>query len=231
MCASTTAKVGAVGWFLALVVGFPYLLRRYPRLITEGLPSWVVLAVMGIGFVGAGFILKGLDLWRWHRLATSMGLERMGGAEEGFNPMAAYRGEFEGQQVTLDHIGNQSAEASNWTRVTAFHDADPEARVVIRERGLGGTPAEEFPPSVDVADAELTDRFHVYAPDAALAREVLRGAVRETLVGAEAVDQVRVAEGRVVSKQRLQSFDREVLRTHMRVAVTVADAVESASGR
>ena len=102
---------------------------------------------------------------------------------------------------------------------------------MIRERGLGGTPAEEFPPSVDVADAELTDRFHVYAPDAALAREVLRGAVRGTLVGAEVVDQVRVAEGRVVSKQRLQSFDREVLRTHMRVAVTVADAVDSASGR
>ena len=43
---------------------------------------------MGIGFVGAGFILKGLDLWRWHGLATSMGLERMGGAVvEGFNPM------------------------------------------------------------------------------------------------------------------------------------------------
>jgi len=151
---------------------------------------------MGIGFVGAGFILKGLDLWRWHRLATSMGLERMGGAAvEGSNPMETYRGEFEGQQVTLDDIGNQSAEASNWTRVTAFHDADPEARVVIRERGLGGTPAEEFPPSVDVADAELTDRFHVYTPDAALAREVLRGAVRETLVGAEAVDQVQVAGG------------------------------------
>ena len=81
-----------MGWFLAPVVGFPYLLRRYPGLIPEWLPSWAELAVVAAGFVGGGLLLKGLDLWRWHRLATSMGLERMGdaAAEEGFNPLEAY---------------------------------------------------------------------------------------------------------------------------------------------
>jgi hypothetical protein len=89
MCASRPAKLGAVGWFLALVAGFPYLLRRYPGLVPEWLPYWAVLAVVAAGFVGGGFLLKGLDLWRWHRLATSMGLERMSdaAAEAGFNPL------------------------------------------------------------------------------------------------------------------------------------------------
>jgi hypothetical protein len=27
--------------------------------------------------------------------------------------------------VTLDHVGNQSSDASDWTRVTAPHDGDP----------------------------------------------------------------------------------------------------------
>jgi hypothetical protein len=129
-----------VGWFLALVVGFPLLVNRHPGAFPEWLPSWFFLAVVAIGFVGGGLLLKGLDLWRWHRLATSMGLERMGdaAAEEGFNPLEAYRGTFEGRQVTLDHVGNQSSEASDWTRVTAPHDGDPGGRLVVRERGLGG---------------------------------------------------------------------------------------------
>ena len=229
MCASTAAKVGAVGWFLALVVGFPLLVRRYPGALPEWLPSWFVLAVVAAGFAGGGFLLKGLDLWRWHRLATSMGLERMGdaAAEEGFNPLEAYHGTFEGRQVTLDHVGNQSSEASDWTRVAAAHDG----RLVVRERGLGGVPESEFPPAVEVRDDALSDRSHVYCADAALAREVLAGPVRELLVGANAVDQVTVTGGRVESKQRLQPFDAAVLRTHMRVATRVADAVETATDR
>ena len=233
MCASTAAKVGEGGWFLALVVGFPLLVRRYPGALPEWLPSWFFLAVIAVGFVGGGLLLKGLDLWRWHRLATSMGLERMGdaAAEEGFNPLEAYRGTFEGRQVTLDHVGNQSSEASDWTRVTAPHDGDPGGRLVVRERGLGGVPESEFPPVVEVRNDALSDRFHVYCADAALAREVLADPVRELLVGADAVDQVIVTGGQVESKQRLQPFDAAVLRTHMRVATRVADAVETATDR
>ena len=233
MCASTAAKVGAVGWFLALVVGFPLLVNRHPGAFPEWLPSWFFLAVVAVGFVGGGLLLKGLDLWWWHRLATSMGLERMGdaAAEEGFNPLEAYRGTFEGWQVTLDHVGNQSSEASDWTRVTAPHDGDPGGRLVVRERGLGGVPESEFPPPVEVRDDALSDRFHVYCADAALAREVLADPVRELLVGADAVDQVIVTGGQVESKQRLQPFDAAVLRTHMRVATRVTDAVETATDR
>jgi len=233
MCASTAAKVGAVVWFLALVVGFPLLVRRYPGALPEWLPSWFFLAVVAAGFAGGGFLLKGLDLWRWHRLATSMGLERMGdaAAEEGFNSLEAYRGTFEGRQVTLDHVGNQSSEASDWTRVAAAHDGDPGGRLVVRERGLGGVPDSEFPPAVEIRDDALSDRFHVYCGDAALAREVLAGPVRKLLVGADAVDQVTVTGGRVESKQRLQPFDAAVVRTHMRVATRVADAVETATDR
>ena len=182
MCASTAAKVGAVAWFLALVVGFPLLVNRHPGAFPEWLPSWFFLAVVAAGFAGGGLLLKGLDLWRWHRLATSMGLERMGdaAAEEGFNPLEAYHGTFEGRQVTLDHVGNQSSEASDWTRVAAAHDGDPGGRLVVRERGLGGVPDSEFPPAVEVRDDALSDRFHVYCADAALAREVLAGPVPGT---------------------------------------------------
>jgi hypothetical protein len=193
MCASTTAKVAAVGWFLTLVVAFPYVANRYPGLFPEWLPSWAFLAIVAVGFVGGSFLLEGLDLWRWHRLATSMGLKRMGSAaaDKGFNPMEAYRGEFEGRQVTLDHIGNQSNVASSWTRVAARHDGDADATVVVRERGFGGVPDSEFPPSVDVHDDALTDRFHVYCEDAGFAHAVLAGHVRELLVDADSVPAVR----------------------------------------
>jgi len=233
MCASTTAKLGALAWFLTLVVAVPYATNRYPGLLPEWVPSWVVLALMAVGFVGGGFLLKGLDLWRWHRLAGSLGLQRMGGtaaADEGFSPMEAHRGEFESRQVTLDHIGTQSSEASDWTRVTAAHDGAPAASLVVRERGLGGVPESEFPPSVDVQDGALTDRFQVYCEDSTFARDVLAGHVRELLVDAEAVDEVKVTDDTVVSRQRLQPFDADVIRTHMRVATGVADAVETASG-
>lgn len=178
-------------------------------------------------------LLVGLDLWRWHRLATSMGLQRMGSAaaDEGFNPMGAYRGEFEGRQVTLDHIGNQEDVGSNWTRVAAHHDGDADATLVVRERGLGGMPDSEFPPSVDVPDGALTDRFHVYCEDAGFARALLTGHVRELLADAETVDEVNVTDDTAVSKQKLQPFDPEVIREHMRVATSVAEAVESASHR
>lgn len=190
------------------------------------------MAVIAVGFVGGGFLLKGLDLWRWHRLAGSLGLRRMGNAaEEGFNALEAYRGEFEGRVVTLDHIGDQSSEASDWTRVAARHEGDPGGPLVVRERGLGGVPESEFPPSVDVQDEALTDRFNVYCEDAGFARDVLAGHVRNLLVDAEAVDQVTVTDDTVVSKQRLQPFDADVIRPHMRVATGVADAVETASGR
>lgn len=233
MCASTTAKVAAVGWFLALVVGFPYAVNRYPGLVPAWLPSWFFPAVMVVGFVGGGFILKGLDLWRWHRLATSMGLERLGNAaaEEGFNPLEAYRGEFEGRQVTLDHVGNQSSEASDWTRVTAPHDGAVGGRLVVRERGLGGVPESELPPAVALPDDELTERFDIYSEDAPFARAVLSGHVGDRLLDAEPVDEVAVGDGTVTSKQRLQPFDAAVIRIHMRVATAVADAVETATDR
>lgn len=232
MCASTTAKVAAVGWFLTLVVGVPYLTNSYPGLVPEWVPSWVVLAAVGAGFVGGGFLLKGLDLWRWHRLATSMGLKRMDGntaADEGFSPLEAYRGEFEGRQVTLDHVGNQSSEAPDWTRVAARHEGAFDAPLVVRERGLGGVPESEFPPAVEVRDSALSDRFHVYCAAPDVARDVLSGHVRELLVDADAVDQVTVTDDRVVSKQKLQPFDADVIRSHMRVATDVADAVETAT--
>lgn len=233
MCASTTAKVGALGWFLTLFVGVPYLTRTYPWLVPEWVPSWVVLAVMAIGFVGGGFLLKGLDLWRWHRLAGSFGLERIGSAaaDEGYNPVEAYRGEFEGRQVTLDHTGDQESTASNWTRVVARHDGDPGAELVVRDRGLGGVLESESPSSVDIQDEAFSDRFDVDCEDDAFARDVLAGHVRDLLVDAGPVDELRVTEDTVVSEQRLQPFDADVIRTHMRVATGVAEAVETASGR
>ena len=234
MCASTTAKVAAVGWFLALFVGVPYVGSRYPGLLPAWLPSWFFMAVIAVGFVAGGFLLKRLDLWRWHRLATSMGLQRMDGntaADAGFNSMEAYRGEFESRQVTLDHVGTQENVASDWTRVAARHDGDPGGPLVVRERGLGGVPESEFPPSVDVRNGALTDRFNVYCEDAGFARDVLAGHVRELLVDADEVDEVKVDDDTVVSRQRLQTFDADVIREHMRVAAGVADAVETASGR
>lgn len=92
-------------------------------------------------------------------------------ADAGFNSMEAYRGEFESRQVTLDHVGTQENVASDWTRVAARHDGDPGGPLVVRERGLGGVPESEFPPSVDVRNGALTDRFNVYCEDAGFARE------------------------------------------------------------
>ena len=152
-------------------------------------------------------------------------------ADAGFNSMEAYRGEFESRQVTLDRVGTQENVASDWTRVAARHDGDPGGPLVVRERGLGGVPESEFPPSVDVRNGALTDRFNVYCEDAGFARDVLAGHVRELLVDADEVDEVKVDDDTVVSRQRLQTFDADVVREHMRVAAGVADAVEAASGR
>lgn len=231
MCASRTGKVAVVGLFLSVFVGVPYVVDSYPWLVPEWLPSWAFLAVLAASLPVGGLLVKALDLWRWHLVATSLGLQRVGSdaAADGSDPITAYRGEFEGRHVTLDHTGTQADAASSWTRVEAAHGTDVAARVVVHERGVGGVPESALPPELDIGDGALADRFHVYCENAESARGIFTGHVRELLVETDDVDQLEVNDDTVVSKRQLQTFDADVIRRHMRVATTVAEAVESAS--
>lgn len=226
MCASTAAKLGTVGWFLALIVGYPALVSRYPGLFPAWLPGWFVFVG---GFAGGGFVLKGLDSWRWHRLVSSIGLEpTWDSVLTVVTPVGGYTGEFEGRQVTLRHSSNQTSTFS-WTTVTTPHEGRSGGVIRVRRTGLGGIPDSELPPAVGLEGEALTGQFDVYADDPALAREILRGRVGTLLVDAAAVDELEVSEDTVVSRQRGQPFDADVLRTQMAVAAAVADAVEATS--
>lgn len=221
---SWVRRGGAFAAAVAVYAGYVVLVR--PAL-PANTPEWLSITVLAVALVATGYGAQAVDRWLWNRTAAQLGLDPVGTTTVERFASRAHRGTRRGREVVFDFRDVPRSLVGDRTVVRTPHEGDAPV-LVVQQVGGPGTGSSDLPPRIELGATDFEAGFRAYGPDSELGRAVLDATVREALVAADELVELRVEDGQVVAETPGAVTDAAVVDRHFTAVCLVAERLERA---